>query len=196
VASILLEVDQAQVEVFQAAQDGGPQIDDIQILPIQDLEHQGPSKEQAVFTLFNHVVYITHQDDSLRDFPIMECQLRWAMSVMYNGALFMHQEGIRTGRSVMIVKALRYYRAALSMLNLVVDHLPKEAVLKLALLNNMGHAEVMLANLEKASEYLADIAVALADAHDIPGMQIRFIDFFIHTACIASHGCLPLSPAA
>ncbi|CAB9501442.1 expressed unknown protein [Seminavis robusta] len=161
----------------------------IHVVPVQ---MPAINADQDIFTLFNHVFHISHHGG--HGAPTEEARFRLAVSGMYNIALFLHQEGIRSGKCTNIIKARRYYAVALDMLKAVLGNRTEDAVLELALLNNLGHAEALLANGQQASAYLEELASV--NLHRVYAMPPQFADFFSNVACLAVTRIFSLSPAA
>ena len=154
---------------------------------------------ETVFVLFPHFINVTSQIVEGQDMGA-ECRYRVAMTIMYNSALCLHVQGMRSGKSGSISKAIKHYRCAYGMLEVISGGGGvSDTVLALALLNNLGHAELILANVKEARHCLSSLESALSSLGGLEEIDGEMLGVF----SIAVAGCLgsvdtafSVSPAA
>ncbi|CAB9520732.1 expressed unknown protein [Seminavis robusta] len=92
-------------------------------------------------------------------------QIKLLLLSMYNVALLLHKEGMRTGVSKLLHKAVQYYRMALDMLLVASENNPsqlrddsRDIMLFLGLLNNLAHVHAILASYDQVERYLTEMS--------------------------------------
>ena len=171
----------------------------IQMLPVMCPREGLPGIEQNVFVLFDRVALVSNGCSANDGLLPSDCQFRLAVSVIYNAALFFHKEGLRTGQSVHLVKAVRYYVLALEMLLASVQLREEDLLLELAMANNVGHAHNALANIEEANQCLNYMRQLISESTELLfSSSIEGCDasFLIDLLFVSETDNLALSPAA
>ena len=95
---------------------------------------------------------------------------------MYNLGLVLHKEGIQTGKSILLLKALRFYCSSRDLLRSLEPGglLWNDVAFLLGLLNNMAHAHAILANFQEANTILEEIIPIIKGTMEDPLLQANW----------------------
>ena len=173
----------------------------IKMIPVESSKEGGQwGVEQNIFLLHDRVASISsHRMLGNQDLLPVECQFRLAVSIMYNVGLFLHKEGLRTGQSVHLIKAVQYYTLALEMLLSAVQLREEDLLLELAMLNNIGHAQTALASIKEAGDcldYMRQLIIEQSDVLFSMATEENDAGCFLILLFVSESDNLALSPAA
>ncbi|CAB9515379.1 expressed unknown protein [Seminavis robusta] len=158
----------------------------------------------GVLPFFNKAVFVQGSHPML---PLTS-RFQLAASVVYNTALFFHKEALRTGENRLVHKSIEFYNLAQDLLERLEGsrHDDGTIVLCLAVWNNLGHAQMLLANYRQAQQCTEQMQFVLEHAvlDDADGVQ-DVGDFFLtaslgtlnnHAATTATCSGFNICPAA